>query len=66
MTVHAHHPGVVPSSTQERSSAERPAQKQPVKDHNLLIGLGVLAAVVLVFTAMVVLTMLAGGDGYVR
>lgn len=65
MTVNAHHPGVVPPSASERSSAQRPPEKQPVKDHNLLIGLGVFTAVVLVFTAMVLLTMLAGGDGYV-
>ena len=66
MTVHAQHPGVVQPSAQERSPDERPKERPAVKDHNLLIGLGVFAVVVLVFAAMVALTMLAGGDGYVR
>ncbi|MDP5184804.1 hypothetical protein QOZ88_19395 [Blastococcus sp. BMG 814] len=67
MSVHAHHPGLVPpSAAQEPPATERPVEKQAAEDHAWLLGLGVLAAVVLVFTAMVVLTMLAGGDGYVR
>ncbi|MCF6508747.1 hypothetical protein E9549_15225 [Blastococcus sp. MG754426] len=66
MTVHAHHPGVVPPTAQEPSPAEAPPQRQAAEDHAWLLGLGVLATVVLVFAAMVVLTMLAGGDGYVR
>lgn len=67
MSVHAHDPGLVEQpAAPERSAAGKPAEKQAAEDHAWLLGLGVLAAVVLVFVAMVVLTMLAGGDGYVR
>ncbi|MGY1724728.1 hypothetical protein [Blastococcus sp. SYSU DS0533] len=67
MSVHAHHPGLVPPpAAQQRPADERPPERQAAEDHAWLLGLGVIAAVVLVFTAMVVLTLLAGGDGYTR
>ncbi|MGY1826315.1 MULTISPECIES: hypothetical protein [unclassified Blastococcus] len=66
MSVHAHTPGLVEPPTAQEAEAPHPAVKLAAEDHAWLLGLGVLAAVVLVFVAMVVLTALAGGSGYVR
>ena len=63
MTIHADHrpaPTQSPSST----SPDHPPRKEP-EDRAWLILLGAVLLALLVFGAMVGLTMLGGGDGYV-
>ncbi|NIH65674.1 hypothetical protein [Modestobacter marinus] len=45
-------------------SRPEPAPKRGVEEHAALVVAGTLVIAVLVFVAMVVLTVLAGGDGY--
>lgn len=52
----------VPAVPSTRTPA--PAGKAGMEDHTWLLFLGVQFAVVLVFVAMIVITVLAGGDGF--
>ncbi|MGY2004270.1 hypothetical protein [Blastococcus sp. SYSU DS1024] len=64
----AERPPVEPRPAVDRAGGRpvQPAEKRGPEYHGWLCALGVLAAAVIVFTAMVVLTMLAGGDGYLQ
>ncbi|WP_346622101.1 hypothetical protein [Blastococcus montanus] len=65
MSVHAEHR---PATAEQPTVQHRPATRQPVKkgpeDRGLLMALGVALVALLVFGAMVALTMLGCGDGY--
>ena len=64
--LHAQHG---PASAELPAALARPAVQQPVKkgaeDRAWLMGLGVFFLAALIFGAMVLLTALGGGDGYV-
>ncbi|NEK86490.1 hypothetical protein GCU60_12110 [Blastococcus saxobsidens] len=51
-------------AAQPRQAAEQPARERGAEDRGWLLGLGVLLTVLVIFGAMIALTMLAGGDGY--
>ena len=55
---------VDPRSRRPADQARAPERKPGMEDHTWLLFLGVLIAVVLVFVAMIVITALAGGDGF--
>ena len=59
-------PTAARTETRAPAATPAPVRSQRDKGHNGLIALGIFVAVVVVFAAMVLLTMLAGGDGYVR
>ncbi|MBJ7454308.1 MAG: hypothetical protein JHC71_19795 [Blastococcus sp.] len=63
MTIHADHgPGLIRPST---SKAPDHPPRRAVEDREWLVLLGAVLVAILVFGAMVGLTMLGGGDGYV-
>lgn len=65
MSVHAEHR---PARAEQPAVQHKPAPQQPVEkgpeDRGLLMALGIALVALLVFGAMVGLTMLGGGDGY--
>ncbi|TYP86880.1 hypothetical protein [Blastococcus xanthinilyticus] len=55
-----------PPAPPDAPPAEQPTPAADARMRSWLIALGVFVTVAVAFTAMVVLTMLAGGDGYLR
>lgn len=54
-----------PAAEQSTStSAPAPAEKPGLGDRNWVLCVGVLVATLVVFAAMIAITVLAGGDGY--